>query len=163
VVGEPVKYARIRTPIGLLTLVASDAGLCRVLWDGEEPPRGVTAGRHDVLDRACEQLAAYFHGELRQFEPPLDLTGTAFQLAAWRALAGIPYGTTVSYAAQARRIAHPTAVRAVGAANARNPVPIVLPCHRVVGSRGELTGFGGGLDVKRTLIEHEARSLAAAG
>jgi methylated-DNA-[protein]-cysteine S-methyltransferase len=89
----------------------------------------------------------------------LDLVGTPFQLRAWRALADIPYGTTVSYAEQAGRIGHPTAVRAVGAANGRNPVAIVLPCHRIVGSDGSLTGFGGGLERKRHLLEHEAAQL----
>jgi methylated-DNA-[protein]-cysteine S-methyltransferase len=109
-----------------------------------------------VLAAAARQLEEYFAGERTAFELPLDLEGTRFQRAAWLALAEIPYGETVSYGEQARRLGRPHAVRAVGAANGRNPVPIVLPCHRVVGSDGSLTGFGGGLDVKRALLDHEA-------
>jgi len=112
-----------------------------------------------MLDIAAEQIHAYFDGTLTTFGVPLDLSGTPFQLQAWRALARIPYGATVSYAAQAARIGHPSAARAVGAANGRNPVPVVLPCHRVVGADGSLTGFGGGLQVKRALIDHERNTL----
>ena len=112
-----------------------------------------------MLDIAAEQIHAYFDGTLTTLDVPLDLSGTPFQLQAWRALARIPYGATVSYAAQAARIGHPSAARAVGAANGRNPVPVVLPCHRVVGADGSLTGFGGGLQVKRALIDHERNTL----
>jgi methylated-DNA-[protein]-cysteine S-methyltransferase len=118
--------------------------------------------RSDVLDEASRQLDAYFGGGLRRFDLPLDLQGTAFQVQAWRALADIPYGGTVSYGEQARRLGRPTAARAVGAANGRNPVPIVLPCHRVVGADRSLVGFGGGLDRKAWLLEHEATVAAAA-
>jgi methylated-DNA-[protein]-cysteine S-methyltransferase len=112
-----------------------------------------------LLDEAARQLAAYFAGGLTRFDLPLDLAGTEFQLLAWHALASIPYGTTVSYAEQARRLGRPAAVRAVGAANGRNPVPVVLPCHRVLGTNGALTGFGGGLETKRRLLEHEGALL----
>jgi methylated-DNA-[protein]-cysteine S-methyltransferase len=144
------------TPIGTLGLIGSSHGLRELRWscDGlalDEPC--------DVLDAAAEQLSEYFAGTRKSFTVPLDLVGTPFQLKAWYALADIPYGTTVSYAEQARRIGHPTAVRAVGAANGRNPVAIVLPCHRIIGSNGSLTGFGGGLDLKRRLLEHEAMQL----
>jgi O-6-methylguanine DNA methyltransferase len=116
-------------------------------------------GSCDVLDEAAAQLNDYFAGTRESFSVPLDLVGTPFQLKAWHALAGIQYGTTVSYADQARRIGHPTAIRAVGAANGRNPVAIFLPCHRIIGSDGSLTGFGGGLERKRYLLEHEAAQL----
>jgi methylated-DNA-[protein]-cysteine S-methyltransferase len=158
--NEQSRYTQVATPVGTLTLVASDTGLRHILWPGEKPPDGAAAARDPLLARAVAQLNAYFSGELRAFDLPLDLSGTEFQLTAWRGLALIPYGTTVSYATQAVRIGHSGAARAVGAANGRNPVPIVLACHRVVGARGHLTGFGGGIAVKRALIDHEARSLS---
>jgi methylated-DNA-[protein]-cysteine S-methyltransferase len=148
------------TPIGELTLVGSPRGLRLVLWAGETPPDGWVATSCEVLDEAAWQVRAYFAGDLRRFELPLDLAGTEFQVAAWRALADIPYGTTISYGEQARRLGRPRAVRAVGAANGRNPLPIVLPCHRIVGADGSLVGFGGGLPLKRRLLEHEARFAA---
>jgi methylated-DNA-[protein]-cysteine S-methyltransferase len=146
----------LETPIGELRLVGSDAGLRLVLWPGRDAGDGVVAEPSPLLDEAARQLAEYVAGARTAFDVPLDLRGTPFQLRAWRALAAIPYGETVSYAEQARRLGRPHAVRAVGAANGRNPVPIVLPCHRIVGSDGSLTGFGGGLDVKRALLDHEA-------
>jgi methylated-DNA-[protein]-cysteine S-methyltransferase len=151
----------VLTPLGELTLVASLRGLRGILWEGQSPPGTEPAhGREDVLDAAARQLEAYFAGELRRFDLPLDLAGTEFQLAAWRALADIPYGMTISYGEQARRLGRPRAVRAVGAANGRNPLPIVLPCHRLVGADGSLVGFGGGLARKRLLLEHEAQFAA---
>ena len=146
----------VPSPVGELTLVGSPRGLRYVLWAGEPPPEPCLTAGCDVLDEAARQLSAYFAGDLRRFDLPLDLVGTDFQVEAWRALADIPYGTTRSYGAQARRLGRPRAVRAVGAANGRNPLPIVLPCHRVVGADGSLVGFGGGLAVKRLLLEHEA-------
>jgi methylated-DNA-[protein]-cysteine S-methyltransferase len=157
-----VRFARLDTPIGRLTLVAGDTGLRRVLWPGEEPPAGSVEGLQPGLEPAEEQFCEYFAGSRIAFELPLELLGTAYQRRAWLALAAIPFGTTVSYGEQARRLGHPRAARAIGAANARNPVPIVLPCHRLVGAGGELIGFGGGLDVKRALLDHEARALARA-
>jgi methylated-DNA-[protein]-cysteine S-methyltransferase len=154
--------AACATPVGRLTLVAGDAGLCRVLWPGEVPPPEARPGADPVLGTAAAQLEEYFAGARTAFDLPLDLAGTAFQRRAWLELAAIPYGTTRSYGAQARRLGRPRAARAVGAANARNPVPIVLPCHRLVGARGALTGFAGGLEVKRALLAHEAR-VAGAG
>jgi methylated-DNA-[protein]-cysteine S-methyltransferase len=148
-------------PVGDLTLVRSPRGLCRILWTGQAPPATATAAGPDgLLEEAARQLHAYFAGELQRFDLPLDVAGTEFQLAAWQALADIPYGTTISYGEQARRLGRPRAVRAVGAANGRNPVPIVLPCHRLVGADGSLVGFGGGLGRKRLLLEHEARFAA---
>jgi methylated-DNA-[protein]-cysteine S-methyltransferase len=161
-VGGGVRVAACDTPVGRLVLVAGDVGLRRVLWPGEAPPAGARAGAHPVLDAAAAQLDAWFAGTRTAFELPLDLAGTDFQRLAWLALAAIPFGTTQTYGAQAERLGRPGAARAVGAANARNPVPVVLPCHRLVGATGALTGFAGGLEVKRALLAHEAR-VAGAG
>ncbi|HZQ82424.1 MAG TPA: methylated-DNA--[protein]-cysteine S-methyltransferase [Gaiellaceae bacterium] len=147
----------VETPIGTLGLVASADGLERVLWSDAGLERG---GRSRVLDAAAAQLEAYFAGTLTSFEVPLALGGTDFQRRCWHALATIPYGQTVSYGEQARRLGlGPDAARAVGAANGQNPLPLVLPCHRVIGANGSLTGFGGGLHVKRFLLEHEGALL----
>jgi methylated-DNA-[protein]-cysteine S-methyltransferase len=162
-VSEPLTAAVCDSPVGALILVGSEDGLREVLW----MERGLPPGEQDrscaVLEDAARQLRAYFAGELRRFELPLDLVGTPFQVQAWRALADVPYGTTVSYGEQARRLGRPAAARAVGAANGRNPVPIVLPCHRIVGADRSLVGFGGGLDRKAWLLAHEARVAAASG
>jgi methylated-DNA-[protein]-cysteine S-methyltransferase len=153
---------RVDTPIGPLTLVASDAGLRGVLFAGQAAPR-TFSGPEPVLEDAARQLREWFAGTRTAFDLPLDLDGaTPFQRRAWLALAEIPYGTTRSYGEQARVLDAPRAARAVGAANGRNPLPIVLPCHRLVGADGSLTGFGGGLDVKRALLAHEAATAARA-
>jgi methylated-DNA-[protein]-cysteine S-methyltransferase len=147
----------IESPIGRLGLVGSDAGLSRVRFHAR-PTKGAESCA--VLDETAEQLDAYFAGELIEFDLPLDLQGTDFQRQCWLALATIPYGQTVSYGEQARRLGlGPDAARAVGAANGQNPLPLVLPCHRVIGADGSLTGFGGGLHVKRFLLEHEGALL----
>ncbi len=160
--SEPeLEKAVLDTPIGVLTLVASDTGLTHVLFDGQETADvGIdqpvpTAIDNPILASAASELDEYFAGTRRDFDLPLDLRGTDFQIDAWTALASIPYGETVSYASQAETIGRPGAFRAVGSANGRNPIPIVLPCHRVIGSDGSLTGFGGGLDVKKRLLDHE--------
>jgi methylated-DNA-[protein]-cysteine S-methyltransferase len=146
----------VDTPIGTLGLVGSDAGLAGVHWSANGLPDASCA----VLDEAAAQLGAYFAGELTRFDLPLDLHGTDFQRQCWLALATIPYGQTVSYGEQARRLGlGPDAARAVGAANGQNPLPLVLPCHRVIGADGSLTGFGGGLHLKRFLLEHEGALL----
>ena len=145
------------TPIGPLGLVASDSVLQGVTFHGG---RLRSEGRSPVLDEAARQLDAYFAGELVAFDLPLELQGTDFQRQCWLALATIPYGQTVSYGEQARRLGLGSdKARAVGAANGQNPLPIVLPCHRVIGSDGSLTGFGGGLHVKRFLLELEGALL----
>jgi methylated-DNA-[protein]-cysteine S-methyltransferase len=159
-VSDRLAGAICDSPIGELTLVGSEAGLREILWKEQGLPPGAEIRRCTVLDDAAHQLGAYFAGALRRFELPLDLVGTPFQLQAWRALADVPYGATVSYGEQARRLGRPAAARAVGAANGRNPVPIVLPCHRLVGADHSLVGFGGGLDRKAWLLEHEARVAA---
>ena len=149
--------AVLDTPIGPLGLVASDTGLRTVLFDGA---RIRSEGCSAVLAEAERQLDAYFAGELVRFDLPLELDGTDFQQRCWLALRSIPYGQTVSYGEQARRLGlGPDSARAVGAANGQNPLPIVLPCHRVIGANGSLTGFGGGLHVKRFLLEHEGALL----
>ena len=148
----------VDTPVGPLGLAASERGLRRILWPGE-PGAG---GDEELLTAAAAQIREYFAGTRRTFELPLELEGTEFQRRAWLALAEIPYGETRSYGEQARRLGVPRAARAVGAANGANPLPIVLPCHRLVGADGSLTGFGGGLDVKRRLLEHEAATTQRA-
>lgn len=156
----------VRSPIGLITVVATEKGVHNVMFDCTEMPRtleGHTVTRkpvHPVVSRALSQLREYFAGTRTSFDLPLDLEGTPFQVSAWKALATVPFGRTASYAQQASQIGRPTATRAVGAANGRNPVAIVLPCHRIVGANGSLTGFAGGLDTKRWLLDHEADVLA---
>jgi methylated-DNA-[protein]-cysteine S-methyltransferase len=146
----------VETPIGTLGLAASARGLTRVSWSAS----GMADDPSPLLDEAAAQLEAYFAGELTSFAIPLDLDGTEFQRSCWLALATIPYGRTVSYGEQARRLGlGPDAARAVGAANGQNPVPVLLPCHRVIGADGSLTGFGGGLPLKRFLLEHEGALL----
>ncbi|HEX5053380.1 MAG TPA: methylated-DNA--[protein]-cysteine S-methyltransferase [Planctomycetota bacterium] len=153
------------SPVGTLRAFASENGLRALSWPGEDAAR-LAAGSapgvgQAVLQQLAHQLAQYFAGERTVFELPLDPVGTPFQLAAWRALCTIPFGATRTYAQQAAAVGRPRAARAVGAANARNALAIVVPCHRVVGAGGSLTGFAGGLDAKRTLLEHEARVLGA--
>jgi methylated-DNA-[protein]-cysteine S-methyltransferase len=150
----------IASPVGRLTLVASDLALKAVLWENDRPGRvkvNVAAQdeNHAVLLEAERQLGEYFAGQRREFSLPLDPSGTEFQRKVWSALLTIPFGSTRSYADVARQIGSPSAVRAVGAANARNPLSIVAPCHRVVGSTGKLTGFAGGLDNKAYLLALE--------
>jgi methylated-DNA-[protein]-cysteine S-methyltransferase len=151
-------YRYLATPIGDLLLAGDDAALCVISFPQgsrrrEPEPEWIYSGRH--LEAACEQLQAYFEGTRQDFDLPLRPAGTEFQLRVLAELRKIPYGTTVSYGDIARRIGNPKAVRAVGAANGRNPIPIVIPCHRVIGSSGDLTGFGGGLPVKEALLRHE--------
>jgi methylated-DNA-[protein]-cysteine S-methyltransferase len=146
------------TRIGTLTIAADNGGLCFVLFPDNKydaPNRGEWKRDAAALREAREQLLAYFAGERRTFDLPLNPKGTVFQLKVWNALARIPFGETRSYAQIASGIESPKAVRAVGAANGRNPLPIVLPCHRVIGANGSLTGFGGGLPLKRFLLDHE--------
>jgi methylated-DNA-[protein]-cysteine S-methyltransferase len=153
-------YDHLDSPIGKLLLAAEDGALRYI---------GFELGRHPVWigddwrrDRgafvvARAQLAAYFAGELTEFDLALAPQGSAFQLAVWAQLRRIPYGTTVSYGELATRVGDASAARAVGAANGRNPLPIVVPCHRVIGADGSLTGFGGGIATKKFLLEHEQR------
>jgi methylated-DNA-[protein]-cysteine S-methyltransferase len=150
----------IESPVGPLRLVGGAAGLAGVLWETQDPSAsGFEIEREDdrdpVLLLAARELREYFAGERREFSVPLDFTGTEFQNKVWRALRSIPFGETRSYGELAAQIGAPKASRAVGAANGRNPIPIILPCHRVIGSSGSLTGFGGGLPMKKQLLAHE--------
>ena len=151
-------YDVVQTPIDRL-IVASDGSAIVATWmanaDPDDPHWSQHRGTDDLLTEARDQLTAYFAGHLRSFDLPLAPNGTEFQRRVWKVLTTIPYGTTMSYADVARRLRNTTAVRAVGAANGRNPIPIIVPCHRVIGSDGSLTGFGGGLDRKRWLLRHE--------
>jgi methylated-DNA-[protein]-cysteine S-methyltransferase len=152
----------VTSPVGRLTVIATDRGLSAILWENDRPGRvrldvaGVDDA-HPLLVEAGRQLNEYFAGRRQRFSLPLDPSGTAFQRDVWDALGTIPFGETRSYSQIAQQIGRPRAVRAVGAANGRNPLSIVVPCHRVVGSTGALTGFAGGLDVKARLLTHEDR------
>lgn len=156
-------YRTVDSPVGPLTLAGHDDVLTNLRMDDQaHPPSG-----HDkwVLDegafpKVADQLEAYFDGELTEFDTAFDLEGTAFQRRVWSALLEIPYGETWSYGQVARRIGQPTASRAVGMANGRNPIAIIVPCHRVIGASGTLTGYGGGLDRKQTLLDLERGTRA---
>lgn len=151
-------HSHLETPVGPLGLVGDGEYLLRVLFpDAGRAVMIADCGRRDdgALATARTQLAQWFAGERRAFDLPLRLDGTPFQRRVWAALREIPFGRTESYGALARRIGHPTSSRAVGAANGSNPVPVIVPCHRVIGADGSLTGFGGGLPCKRWLLAHE--------
>lgn len=153
-----ILFRLLDSPVGTLTLAATDDGLHAIEFPRNRHPadrEGWKAGHHAHLDHAARQLDAYFAGRRRAFDLPLAPRGTDFQRTVWMTLAGIGYGETISYAQLAQRVGKPTAMRAVGAANGRNPLPIVLPCHRVIGADGSLTGFGGGLPTKQFLLELE--------
>ncbi len=154
----------VDSPVGPLTLVAEDRTLIRLHMDDQRHrPADATFGEpdatpfHDVID----QLTEYFAGQRRTFVLPMAAAGTPFQRAVWSALCDIPYGETLSYRGLAERIGNPAAVRAVGLANGRNPIGIIVPCHRVIGADGSLTGYGGGLERKRRLLDFEARNVAS--
>lgn len=157
-----VHYTKFKSPVGPFLLAGDDRGL-RLL--------GFDAGRHVIRPQSgwienktpfretIRQLQAYFRGELREFDLPLALEGTPFQLLVWQNLRTIPFGQTISYGQLARQIGQPHAARAVGLANGSNPIPIIVPCHRVIGSDGSLTGYGGGLSIKQKLLSLESRQL----
>jgi methylated-DNA-[protein]-cysteine S-methyltransferase len=152
----------IDSRVGGLKLVASDAGLAAILWENDNPRRVrlgnvVEQPNHPILLETERQLGEYFAGKRKAFAVKLDFAGTPFQKRVWAALLTIPYGETRSYSEIARQIGSPSAVRAVGAANGRNPISIIAPCHRVIGSTGKLTGFAGGLDTKARLLALEGR------
>jgi len=162
----PLSKLLVPSPVGAMQVFVSDDGVRAIVFEDSDPSRnGVTSevrsGRdvpsahRDVLRRVAEQLTEYFEDGRTEFDLPLAPLGTEFQQLAWQALRAIPFGETRSYGEQARAIGRPSAVRAIGAANGRNPLTIVVPCHRVIGSGGSLTGFTGGLDRKRALLQHE--------
>ena len=153
----------LTTDIGPLTLMADKDALLEVRFgdEGSAPPRvgGAEPDGNPLLMEAARQIGEYLRGERRDFDVPIRLEGTDFQLLVWNALRTIPYGETRTYAEVAAQIGRPRAVRAVGGANHRNPLPLLVPCHRVVGTNGKLVGFGGGLEIKRRLLELESSAL----
>jgi methylated-DNA-[protein]-cysteine S-methyltransferase len=155
-------YKTMSSPVGTLKLVASDKGLAAILWENDDPKRVrlgmlVEDREHPVLLEAERQLQAYFAGDLKKFTLTLDFKGTDFQKKVWAALLDIPFGEKKTYGQIAAQIGQPKAVRAVGAANGKNPISIIAPCHRVIGANGKLTGFAGGLKAKARLIGLEAK------
>jgi methylated-DNA-[protein]-cysteine S-methyltransferase len=151
----------INSPVGKLTLIASQTHLLAVLWEVEKEGRvkldqGLKVKHHPVLDLTEKQLNEYFLGKRSKFDLPIQFLGTDFQNAVWKALQKIPFGKTMSYGELALKIGSPKASRAVGAANGKNPISIVVPCHRVIGMNGKLTGFAGGLLAKETLLDLES-------
>lgn len=155
-------YTQIDSPIGPLLLAASDSGLSRIEFmksTRAHPPHPDWHEDARPLKESIRQLRAYFAGKLESFDVPLAPEGTPFQQTVWRRLCDIPYGETISYGELARRIGNPNASRAVGLANGSNPIPIIIPCHRVIGSNGKLTGYGGGLPIKEKLLALERRQL----
>ena len=152
-------FTTIPSPIGRLLLTATEAGLSGVFMEdhqGGPAPQPDWIENSEFLRKTADQLGQYFNGTLKEFDVALDLHGTPFQLEVWNALRLVPYGATASYRAIAFAIRRPNAVRAVGAANGQNPVSIIVPCHRVIGANGSLTGYGGGLPRKQFLLDLEA-------
>jgi methylated-DNA-[protein]-cysteine S-methyltransferase len=158
---ETLSMLAVASPVHELRLIASDRGLRAILWHRHDASRVpldhsmLVSRRTPILEAAELQLAEYFAGDRRVFDLPLDPVGSSFQCAVWGVLRTIPFGSTMTYGQQALRLGDPNKARAVGAANGRNPLSIVVPCHRVIGSTGKLTGFAGGLDVKAWLLDHE--------
>jgi methylated-DNA-[protein]-cysteine S-methyltransferase len=155
-------YKTLKSPVGELKLVASEKGLAAILWENDNPKRVRLAPLekndcHPVLLETERQLVDYFAGRREAFSLKLDFEGTEFQKKVWHALTTIPFGKTRSYGQIARQIGRPKASRAVGAANGKNPISIIAPCHRVIGSNGKLTGFAGGLEIKAQLLKLESR------
>ena len=157
-------FIEMASPVGVLKLVATDQALVAVLWENENPKRVrlaelVEDKKHPILLETQKQLNEYFAGQRTQFDLPLDFEGTEFQKKIWQALLTIPFGETRSYKQIAEQVGNVKAVRAVGAANGRNPISIIAPCHRVVGANGKLVGFAGGLENKEILLKLESRGF----
>lgn len=155
-----LSFLYMHSPVGRLKLVAHETALVAVLWQNENPKRVrlaelVEQPDHPILLQTQQQLQEYFAGTRQQFDVALDFAGTEFQKQVWQALLDIPYGETRSYKQIAEQLGNPKAVRAVGAANGKNPISIIVPCHRVIGSSGKLVGFAGGLDNKDILLKIE--------
>lgn len=161
-----MNYTYFDSPIGPLLIAGDAQAVTRIAFPkngrASRPEPGWTDSAAGPVGEAARQLREYFSGKRREFDLPLAPSGTAFQRVVWRKLREIPYGATISYGELARRVGDPKASRAVGSANGKNPLPIVVPCHRVIAADGKLGGFGGGLPVKRALLELEAKSAAAA-
>lgn len=163
--SSPYKFKMMQSPVGVLKLVASERGLAGILWENDDPKRvrlePQILDNHDlILKQAEDQLNEFFEGNRTAFDLPLDFKGTAFQKAVWSQLLQIPFGTLRSYGEIAKTIGSPKAARAVGAANGKNPIAIVAPCHRVIGGDGSLTGFAGGLEAKAILLRLESHTIA---
>jgi len=157
-----IRYTRIESPVGPLLLVADNAGLRKIYFEnGRDRVRPDSSWSEDrqYFRETVSQLQSYFAGKLKAFDLPLAPQGTSFQLNVWQRLCDIPYGETTSYGELARRVGNSKASRAVGLANGSNPIPIVIPCHRVIGSNGKLTGYGGGLPIKEKLLALERGQL----
>jgi methylated-DNA-[protein]-cysteine S-methyltransferase len=157
-----IVYTTFQSPVGPLLLAGDRQALRFVSFESSKrstPPQPEWKENRSAFAEVIRQLQAYFRGELKEFDLPLALEGTKFQVGVWNTLREIPYGETISYAQLAARIGNPKAVRAVGLANGSNPIPIIVPCHRVIGSDGSLTGFGGGLPTKKMLLELENKQL----
>jgi methylated-DNA-[protein]-cysteine S-methyltransferase len=155
-------YTNFESPLGPLLLAANDRGLCLIHFAaGKRPMSAQPDWKKDegIFAEAIFQLREYFRGNLRQFDLPLALEGTPFQISVWERLREIPFGETISYGELARRIGQPNAARAVGLANGSNPIPIIVPCHRVIGSNGKLVGYGGGLEIKEKLLALESQQM----
>jgi methylated-DNA-[protein]-cysteine S-methyltransferase len=155
-----MKYGRMESPVGPLTIAADVDGLLAIRFRQEEIPSEISCENRldaggDIVRETIGQLQAYFAKKLVQFNLPLKPKGTPFQMEVWRELQRIPYGTVISYGELAARIGMPQAARAVGAANGANPIPIVIPCHRVIGGNGKMTGYGGGIQMKEALLALE--------
>ncbi|MBQ0720550.1 MAG: methylated-DNA--[protein]-cysteine S-methyltransferase [Gammaproteobacteria bacterium] len=161
-----IAYASLNSPIGRLTILADDKGITEIRFPNNShvlPSSPSSTGQaSEYVERAIDQLQAYFDGHLKDFDLPLSLGGTDFQQGVWAQLQTVRYGTTASYGQIAAAINKPKAARAVGMANNKNRIPIVIPCHRIIGSNGSLTGFAGGLDTKRWLLAHEASASGRA-
>ncbi len=167
-VGMTYTFTTLASPVGELKLVAKDARLAAILWENDKPGRVRLGPMREAADkpilvRTAQQLQEYFAGTRHRFELELDFVGTDFQKQVWQALLTIPFGQTRSYSEIARQIGNPGAVRAVGAANGKNPISIVAPCHRVIGASGKLTGFAGGLEAKERLLTLEGCEWSGAG
>jgi methylated-DNA-[protein]-cysteine S-methyltransferase len=157
---QTTKHKTVQTPIGALTIVATEKGVAALLWENDRPERvrlshGPQDDNDSILLDAERQLKEYFAGQRKRFDLPLDFHGTDFQKSVWQALLAIPYGETRSYGQIACQLGNEKAVRAVGAANGKNPIAIIAPCHRVIGASGALTGFAGGLEAKQFLLDLE--------
>ncbi len=149
-------YLKANSPIGPLYLVANSKGLCAIRWGSEKPNKiWVKKQNHPILKETKKQLEEYFKGQRQKFDLPLSVEGTEFQKKSWKALQRIPYGKAISYQKQAKMLGDPNRARAVGTANSKNQIPIVIPCHRVISKSGQLGGFTGGVEIKRELLKLE--------
>jgi len=153
---KDAKYDTMDSPVAKLTIITSSKGLHAILWDNKDITENIMKSNTDkTIEKTKRQLTEYFEGKRKVFDLPLIFDGTDFQIQAWKQLMKIPYGKTISYVEQATRIGDKNKARAVGMANGQNPISIIIPCHRVIGSNGTLTGFGGGLDKKAFLLNLE--------